>query len=208
MDRADKFIIAELFGDIFGIQSPIYIPWGQREAYRSDRFSGIEYLTEEQSKVVSALGTPVMGSFVLSGDTYKTYDNKGMLSDLKMNDFVMPYATLCEFSRNMNVTKTKAIGTAGTVKEIYGLDDWSISIRGFCITDNTRNNQKTAQEQMLELIKWRDVTDTVNVIGSIFHEKKIYGFTIDSFSIKPQDGGNVIAYEISATSDNVIELML
>jgi hypothetical protein len=138
MERADKFIIGELLGDVFGIQSPIYIPWGEARRYESRIYQGVKVLDEEESKVLSWMGTPVMGTFSLMGGTYKTYDEKGQLVTMNVNDFLMPYATIVEFARAMNVTKTKAIGSKGTVKEIYGLDDWVISIKGICLTDNVR----------------------------------------------------------------------
>lgn len=209
MDRSDKFIIGELLGDVFGITSPIYIPWGAAKQYTAGQYQGVQLLKEDESDVLSWMGTPVMGTFSLLGGTYKTFDEKGQISEIKLSDFLMPYATIVEFNRAMNVTKTKAIGTAGTVKEIYGLDDWAISIRGICLADAQRPDQQTAQQQIDALVKWRNVTDTVNVQGSIFNDKEIYGITIDNLSIRPVQGKwNVITYEIQATSDNPIELML
>jgi hypothetical protein len=53
------------------------------------------------------------------------------------------------------------------------------------------------------------ITDTINVQGAIFNDKDIYGIVIDDLKITPVQGKyNVITYEIQATSDNVIELML
>lgn len=209
MDRADKFIIGELLGDVFGIQSPIYLPWGESRRYESRLYPGIKVLDEEESKVLSWMGTPVMGTFSLMGGTYKTYDEKGQLVTMQVNDYLMPYATIVEFSRAMNVTKTKAIGSKGTVKEIYGIDDWVIAIKGICLNDDSRITYKTAQEQLTQLLNFRKITDTINVQGAIFNDKDIYGLVIDDLKITPVQGKyNVIAFEIQATSDNVIELML
>ena len=209
MDRADKFIIGELLGDVFGIQSPIYLPWGEARRYESRLYPGIKVLDEEESKVLSWMGTPVMGTFSLMGGTYKTYDEKGQLVTMQVNDYLMPYATIVEFARAMNVTKTKAIGSKGTVKEIYGLDDWVIAIKGICLNDDSRITYKTAQEQLTQLLNFRKITDTINVQGAIFNDKDIYGLVIDDLKITPVQGKyNVIAFEIQATSDNVIELML
>ena len=57
---------------------------------------------------------------------------------MNMASFPMPYATIVDFSRSMNCSKTKVLGVHGTVKEVYGLDDWKINIRGFCIADKSR----------------------------------------------------------------------
>ena len=205
------FIAGQLLGDVFGISSPIYIPWfNSRQPFKVvPGYEGVQLSEQETSEVLSWMGTPVLGSFKLDGKAYKTYDNKGKLITMEQNDFVMPFATVVEFNRAMNVTKTKTLGNKGTVKEIYGLDDWSISIRGICLTDENRNQQKTASEQYLEMCSWRDVCDTVNVTGEIFNEKGIYGLVFDSFSLRPVQGKpDVMAFEIQATSDNPIELML
>ena len=48
----------------------------------------------------------------------------------------------------MNCSKTKVLGIHGTIKEVYGLDDWKINIRGFCIADKSREGYKTVAEQV------------------------------------------------------------
>lgn len=202
--------IANLFAEVFGISSPVFIPWGRELAnFSPEGYKDISLSEKEQAGRLSWMGTPVLDSFVLDGGNYNTYDNQGKIVSVSMGDFVMPYATIVEFERNMNVSRTKVLGNAGTVKELYGLDDWTINIKGFCLDDRTRNLQKTADEQMLELVKWRNVVDSINVTGYLFKDKDIYSLVMESLSISPVQGKqNVYSFTIRATSDKPIELRL
>jgi len=128
---------------------------------------------------------------------------------MNMASFPMPYATIVDFSRSMNCSKTKVLGVHGTVKEVYGLDDWKINIRGFCIADKSREGYKTVAEQVNALCKFRKVTEAVGVTGSIFNNKEIYSIVIDNISFNPiQGNSSVVPFTIEATSDNPYELTL
>ena len=194
---------------IFNASPPIYIPWGKVEDYTAGNYESISTIDIQNEDIISGLGTPVLGSFTFLGGKYDSYDNSGNIIDLELDDFVMPYATIVDFNRNMNITKTKVLGNAGSVKEIYGLDDWIISIRGFCADDQSRISYKTAKEQIEALVQWRNVTDTINVSGELFNDKEIYGLCIEDLQIRAIQGKyNVIAFDIKAISDNVIELAI
>ena len=202
--------VVNLFAEIFGVSSPVFIPWGrQRQTNIPNDHKGITIGAKEEASRVSWMGTPVLDSFTLDGGTYKTYDKDGKLTTVKLDDFVFPYATIVDFERNLNVTKTKVLGNAGTVKEIYGLDDWNINIRGFCLTDTSRRDQKSAYEQMQELVRWRNVADSVNVTGYLFSDKDIFSIVMESMTLAPVQGKeDVYSFSIRAVSDNPIELKL
>ena len=202
--------IANLFAEVFGVSSPIFIPWGRKQETRvpSD-YKNVSIQTKEEAERVSWMGTPVLDSFTLDGGTYNAYDDNGQLVRMTMDDFVFPYATIVEFERNMNVSKTKVLGNAGTVKEIYGLDDWNVNIRGFCLDDPSRQNQKTSYEQLNELVRWRNLADSVDVTGYLFKDKGIYSLVFESMTLAPVQGKeNVYSFNIRAVSDKPIELKL
>ena len=202
--------IANLFAEVFGVSSPVFIPWGRELATRipSD-YKDVSLSAKDEAQRMSWMGTPVLDSFTLDGGSYNTYDDHGRLTRMTLDDFVFPYATIVEFERNMNVTKTKVLGNAGTVKEMYGLDDWNISIRGFCLDDKSRQKQKTAYEQLNELVRWRNVVDSINVTGYLFKDKDIYSMVIESMILAPVQGKeNVYSFNLRAVSDNPIELKL
>ena len=202
--------IANLFAEVFGVSSPIFIPWGREQATRipSD-YKNVPLQAKEEAERVSWMGTPVLDSFIIDGGTYNIYDDNGQLIRTNMDDFVFPYATIVEFERNMNVSKTKVLGNAGTVKEIYGLDDWNVNIRGFCLDDPSRQKQKTAYEQLNELVRWRNLADSVDVTGYLFKDKGIYSLVLESMTLAPVQGkDNIYSFSIRATSDKPIELKL
>lgn len=202
--------IANLFAEVFGVSAPIFIPYGrQLPAFAPEGWKDFRIIKREEALLKSWMGTPVMDSFALASGTYRCFDVKGNLSDIEMDDFVMPYATLVEFSRQMNVTKTKVMGNFGTVKEIYGLDDWNINIRGFCLTDKGRESQKTADEQAHALVMWSRLVDSIEVSGDLFVQKAIYSLVMENFQLAPVQGKpDVYSFTISAVSDKSIELRL
>lgn len=202
--------IANLFAEVFGVSAPIFIPYGrQLPAFAPEGWKDFRIIKREEALLKSWMGTPVMDSFALASGTYRCFDVKGNLSDIEMDDFVMPYATLVEFSRQMNVTKTKVMGNFGTVKEIYGLDDWNINIRGFCLTDKGRESQKTADEQAHALVMWSRLVDSIEVSGDLFVQKAIYSLVMENFQLAPMQGKpDVYSFTISAVSDKSIELRL
>lgn len=202
--------IANLFAEVFGVSSPIYIPWGRkRPGFDAEGYSGVKVASREEVEHRSWMGTPVLDSFVFDGSSYKQYSDSGKLVDVAMNDFVIPAATIVDFSRDMNVSKTKVLGANGTVKEIYGLNDWNINIRGFCLTDNSRDAQKTYEEQAHALVAWRQVADSINVTGELFRNKGIFAIVMENFQLSPVQGmPEIYSFSITASSDNPIELRL
>jgi len=211
--------------DVFGVSSPVYLPWLFRRNYHAapfteastddgiaterTPFSGIQTVTPDEAERLSSFGTPVMGSFALEAGEYNSYDRQGRMIKVRMEDFIMPEATIVEFSRDMVFTQTRTLGNTGTVKEIYGLDDWKINIRGIILNDRTGSNPRSAQEQEDELVRWRNICDSIGVIGGIFERKNIRRMVIESFSLQPVQGKwNVRPFEITACSDEAIELVV
>lgn len=223
MGRDAAIYGAKLLTEVFGVNAPVFIPWGRTRDFAPGQFedspppAGVEVggydnivlSSPEEAERMSWMGTPVVGSFSFRAGSYNTYTAKGQPGKVEMPDFLFPYATIITFSRAMNMTQTKVIGNAGTVKEIYGLDDWGISIQGICLTDNDRPAHRSAAEQIAELVRWRNVADTINVSGALFSGKDIYALCIKSVSINPQQGRpGAIPFTIEAVSDEPIELIL
>lgn len=202
--------IANLFAEVFGVSSPVFIPYGrQLPPFAPEGYKDFRMRAPEDAGTKSWMGTPVLDSFAFASGIYKCFDVKGNLSSIEMGDFILPYATLVDFSRQMNMTKTKVMGGFGTVKEIYGLDDWNIHIRGFCLTDNSRMEQKTAEEQAHTLVMWSRLADSIEVSGDVFVNKSVYSLVMEDFQLAPVQGKpDVYSYTINAVSDKSIELRL
>lgn len=196
--------IGALFTEVFGVSSPVFLPWGRPlKNYNPGDYKEVNATTEEVAEAYSWMGTPVVGTFTLDGcKKYKTYNTNGAPATLNLVSFPMPYATMVDFSRPMNVSKTKVLGAYGTVKEVYGLDDWTINIRGFCIEDNSRRGFKTVAEQVNALVQFGKVTEAIGVTGSIFDDKKIYSIVIEELSFNPLQGNSsIVPFTIRAVSD-------
>lgn len=208
-ERNNGLFIADAIRHIFGINSPIYIPWGKNVPYTADEYTNIQLLPESEADAISEFGTPVFGSVTFEGGEYNMYDrSNGSVIKRRYSNYTLPHSCIVEFSRDANITKTNVIGSTGTVKEIYGKGDWSINIRGIALARRNGTGE-TAQEQINQLIRWENICDSIPVLGSIFREKEIYNITIENISIQPIVGRwNAIPFQIDAVSDEPIELFL
>lgn len=147
--------IGALFTEVFGISSPIYLPWGRTlQDYDPGKYTGVTTIPDAEAEAYSWMGTPVIGTFTLDGNKqYSTYNPDGSRGTMNMASFPMPYATIVDFSRPMNCSKTKVLGIHGTIKEVYGLDDWEINIRGILhsgqkpgrLQDGSRTGERALQ---------------------------------------------------------------
>jgi hypothetical protein len=102
---------------------------------------------------------------------------------------------------------TRINGGSGTVKEIYGFDDWQVTINGFLIPDASQpQGFKTPLEQEKELIKWDNLASSIAVFGELFAVRKIKNLTIKGISFEPMRGKpNIRTFTITAISDGAIE---
>ena len=196
-----------LLAEVFGIH--YIIPGAERDSVMSG-YPGATYEADalysdaDGQLRYSQFGTPVLGDFwAIAGDIpYLVYDTKGKLVKAEFSEFEFPLATIVDFSRPKNITKTPTIGGGGTVKEIFGYDDWKINIRGICMYDSSRQAQKTADEQQKALIKLNKIAGSIKIDGKIFAEKDISRIAIESLSITPVQGKpGLIQYEMECSSD-------
>lgn len=215
---------ASLLKDVYGVESPIYLPYGLHHDYKArgyiipeasanvdvNGYSGISIVPEEKYDRLSMFGTPVMGSFWVEGGSYKVFDEcTGQLIDRRYDDFEFPVATIVSLRRPKNIIKTSMRGGYGTVKEIYGFDDWEIQIDGIIFDDPSRKGQKTKDEQMDALQRIDEIAGSVSILkGSIFLNRKISRITLEEgISFNPIQGKpNIMPFSIKACSDDDILL--
>lgn len=209
-ERNGALFIADAIRQVFGINSPIYIPWGKNTDYEAGEYPNIKMLAEdEEADALSEFGTPVYGSILLNGGEYNMYDRKtGAVVKGLFGDYTLPYSCVAEFRRKANITKTEVLGNTGTVKELFGLGDWDITIRGIALDSRSGEGTK-AREQIETLCRWAEVSDSIGIEGSIFRGKGIYNVAIESIEILPIVGRwNAIPFQIEMISDEPIELYL
>jgi len=197
----------DLLTEVFG--QPVYYIPGTTQSSSVDSYN-VSVASEDEYDRLSQFGTPVVGSFTIAGGKYKVYDKvTGKLVDKEYSDFEFPLATIVDFSRPKYITKTPTIGSNGTVKEIFGFEDAKISIRGICIDDPSRSEQKTAKEQQLALWALNDIADSLSILkGKIFFEKNITRIVMEDIQFSAVQGKpGMIQFEIPAVSDEDFLIM-
>ena len=215
--------VGNILREAFGIQSPIYLanawfkqpgvmPKGyelsEEQKAQLPNYEGINFLPVDESDVMSELGTPVFGDSTFEGGTYNRYNKyTGIIERTKYGTKTLPYSCLVDFSRSNNVITTPVLGGSGTVKEIYGIGDWDITIRGIAFNNDKHGN--SAHKTIDWLIDWADICDAFDVSGAVFLNKKINRIVIKSLDIQPIEAKwNVIPFTIQAISDEPIELTI
>jgi hypothetical protein len=210
----DVAFVGSLLSDVFGIESPIYLPtWWQGRDYDPGDYSGIalkDAMPDDGSPY--RMGNKTFGAFWLKGGKYRSYNQfTGAIETMGYSDFLMPLATLVDFSRQKAMTTTPVIGGTGTVKEIFGFEDWKISIKGIILPDNARNGvtNKTVEGQKQFLQKYFEIADSIEVDGQIFANRNITRITLENLTFNPQQGRpNMMPFTIEATSDEDILIQI
>ena len=182
----NRYNISQLFKLAFGTNLPVYltVPIGKEPA-RTAEYGSIRTVEREEAMRLSKLGTPII------------------FPEKQLHDFWLPPATMVDFSRVKNISRTDVIGGNGTVKEIYGFDDWQIRIRTVC-----HNDELTAREYEKRLIEWSEVIQSISVEGDLFGWKNIHNLVIESIDIRSLEGApNIIPIELNCISDEPFELI-
>ncbi len=194
--------LSKLFESAFG-ETPVY---ATRSALRGKgtAFTGLTSKTDEKAKKMSWLGTPVMFPVKFKRATYKVYRPSGEIAQVEKSDFYRP-PCLAQFSRAKNLTQTHVLGDTGTIKEMFGFDDWHIKIKGLCLDEPERS----AYDQLEALLDWEEVADGIDVSGALFADKQIYNIVIKSIDVQSLQGKpGVVPFTIDAVSDEALELVL
>jgi len=201
-----KYVVTEIFRKVFGINIPFYITEDLRsKAPNNISFSGIETLPNyTDSRDMSWMGTPVLFNATFQGGKYLEYDMKGELVEKALQTFSLPPATMFQFRRAKNITRTNVLGSNGTVKEIFGFDDWVIDVRGLCLDEPNRS----AQSQLKELLKFESLADSIEIVGSLFTDRNINRVCLQDWNDNiPQATPGVVAFQFQLISDEAIEII-
>lgn len=207
-----RYDIGQLFQVAFGENLPVYLAHTHREGsnpiYNYGSLEVLEEYQEEMGEIPhSWLNTPIVFSAFLEGSEgkYWRYKLNGQLEQVQMSTMMFPEATMFSFRRAKNITRTNVLGSNGTVKEIYGFDDWQIDVRGLCLT----TPQQTAMQQLEQLLEWEKIADSIRVKGTLFNKLSIYRVAISEMSWNVVQGKpEAIAYTMQLISDDPMELQL
>jgi hypothetical protein len=207
-----EYNIANLFLEGFGLKvGGIYRP--EVSSGKADDPNGL-FMGLKKTEAIndsferSGVGTPILYPIRFLENTYKKYNTNGELVDAKMATFRLPIASIISFRRDKIMSTTKINGGRGTVKEIYGFDDWQVTINGFLIPDASQpEGFKNPLDQEKELIKWDNLASSIEVGCELFTTRGIGSLTIKGVSFEPMRGKpNIRTFTISAVSDEPIEL--
>lgn len=205
-----RFQVSELFQIAFGINSPVFITEPLlRQPPENISFKGLEVLPQYyEPEGMSWMGTPIVFPAKLLGGSYMRYKPSGELERVQMQDTPFPPATMFGFRRAKNITRTQLLGSSGTVKEIYGFDDWVIDVRGLCLDEP----DKSAEQQLKELLEWENLADSLKISGRLFSQMPGTGITAVSMADwshnVQQAAQGVIAFQCQLYSDEPVELLL
>ena len=201
-----RYNVSQLFKAAFGINSPVFITEPLIRSKPTElSFKGIKQLPEYyQPDATSWMGTPIMFQAKFENGSYRRYKPNGDTESIQMAEFILPPATMFSFRRAKNVNKTNVLGSTGTVKEIFGFDDWIIDVRGLAIDEPNR----TAAEQIAELLKWEELADGIDVSGELFNSHNIFRVAMEDWNDNLVQGKlGVIAFSCQLTSDVTLDLI-
>lgn len=205
----NRVYVGQLFKAAFGAM-PVYMtfPLGKKQEVDMSGYAPkiTEQVSPEEAARLSIYGTPVVFPMKFLGDEkMKKYNDKGQLVETSLSDFWLPDATMADFSRAKNIIKTNTLGSNGTIKEVYGFDDWNIRIRTLCL----RNREMSEREQEKEILEWFSIVGSIGVEGYLFTKKNIKSIVLEDIDIKSVSGSpNVIPIEITAVSDDPDEFFI
>ncbi|MEO6176940.1 MAG: DUF6046 domain-containing protein [Flavobacterium circumlabens] len=207
-----SYTIPNLFLDAFGLKvNQVYRP--ELSTGNPDKpkglFSGMEIAENiNESFDTSSRGTAILFPIDFSEGNYKKYNDKGELINVNMGDFRLPIASVVSFRRDKIMSQTKINGGRGSVKEVYGFDDWQVTINGFLIPDNSQKQGFTTPlKQEKELVKWDNLASSIEVFGELFTLRRITNLAIKGITFEPMRGKpNIRTFTINALSDESIEL--
>ncbi len=201
----DISFVSGLLQDVFGVANPVYVTDTNEPRAQAAPFPGVEMETAapDYDNAPVRYGQPTWGAFWLKGGRYMTFGFNGKLEETEFSDLLMPLATLVTFKRAKAVTKTVTSGGYGTVKEIYGLADWDITINGIILPDKYNpSTQQTVEEQMEALQRFHEIAGSIEVDGQIFAKRNITRIVTEDFSFDPVQGyPNLMQFSIQAVSD-------
>lgn len=209
----EGYNVNALFNIAFGIKNfAMYRPEsiGSLPNAPGFEYNGISIIEDvDAASRQSFMGTPIVFPIKFRGENYKFYNSNGEIETFPVADFDLPSATLVNFRHPKILSKTTALATNGSVKEMYGFDDWVVDIRGICLRDPGHATAQTAYEQHQKLIEFDQVADSITVIGDLFSDKGIYKLTVLETEFKQVQGKpGVIPFYMRCISDSAIELDL
>lgn len=205
----NNFNISQILFQAFGSAGVLYNP-SFEEGEVPELNYDLEIATDEDlPSTPSSLGRPIVFPWSLKGGQYMTYNDKGEVIQKTIEDFRMPAASLCVFTRAKIMRTTPVSGGRGTVKEMYGFDDWSITVKGVMVNESNHPQAKDVFAMRDKLLQFENLTDAIGVSGDLFEAIGVSHVVINRINIPQLQGKpRMIPFEMNCISDQPIELLL
>jgi len=124
------------------------------------------------------------------------------------NEVLLPYAVI-KISGSKTIVKTPLAERQGTVKELYSVDDYAISIKGFVIDEENRIWPEKELQVLKKLCDHQASIELDNALTNIFLDKD-QRVTITKFDLPEVEGGgkHIRPFSMEIESDSVFTLEL
>lgn len=125
------------------------------------------------------------------------------------NDLLLPYSVI-KISGKKTIVKTPMAERGGTVKELYSIDDYSISLKGFLIDHDGRLWPEAWLKALQQLFELQTAVQLDNALTNIFLVKKdaAQKVVIESLEFPEVEGGrkHVRPFNMQLESDSIFTL--
>jgi hypothetical protein len=155
------FDLQELYSRTFGGRLPIVVKESVQPVESRPFFINTSNTKLTQIKG-SILSTEYLGKEIWMPIEFKKLDPR----KFGVTDLLLPYSVISLESKK-TIIKTSLSERIGTVKELYGLDDFNITIKGFLIDEN----RKWPEKELLilnELFSLNESIEINNVMTDLF----------------------------------------
>lgn len=172
------------------------------EGRNTEGYGSLPTYTQPQGMRRSVLGTPVWDTFQLR------VPGKALAytGDTDPWTLQLPDATLIEFTRAKRIVMTQVQGRDGSIKELVGMDDWTITVKSVAMNYEVLDYPHAYIDRLLAFLEH---PGALEVISPHFNDKGIYSVVVESFRLPQVEGYPSMApIELQLRSDTATELQI
>lgn len=171
----------------------------------------VETIAMNEGNVKSYLGTPIFQPIWFKGGEYPIiYNGEQVFRSFKT--LRLPATTVASFKRRKIVPKSTPSGGDGSTKEMFGFDDWDVTIQGLIMTEGNHGGMNAGifpEDETEELAMWERIADSIEVFGGMFELLNVGRIVIDSAVFSKIAGRpNVIPFQFQCQSDTISEIII
>jgi hypothetical protein len=128
------------------------------------------------------------------------------IENYKRSEFYLPYCAV-KISGKKTIVKTPLAERQGSVKELYSIDDYSISLKGFFIDNKNRLFPEDDLDVLRQVFELKHAFAIDNALINIMLGREVK-VVMESFDLPEVEGGrkHVRPYNIQLESDSVFTL--